>query len=57
MDRKASVKKYAGVTVSALTLECAAGDYVKGSVDIKGVKEEAGERSAGASTFTIPAYR
>lgn len=57
VDRKASVKKYAGVTVSAFTLECAAGDYVKGSIDLKGVKEEAGERSAGASTFTIPAYR
>lgn len=57
VDRKASVKKYAGVTVSALTLECAAGDYVKGSIDLKGVKEETGERSSVPSSFTIPAYR
>lgn len=57
VDRKASVKKYAGVTVSALTLECAAGDYVKGSIDLKGVKEESGERSSVPSLFTIPAYR
>lgn len=57
VDRKASVKKYAGVTVSALTLECAAGDYVKGSIDLKGVKEESGERSSVPSSFTIPAYR
>ena len=29
VDRKAKVMKYAGCTVSALSLECAAGDYVK----------------------------
>ena len=57
VDRKASVKKYPGVTVSALTLECAAGDYVKGSVDLRGVKEEPGERSSSPASFTIPAYR
>ena len=56
VDRKASVKKYGGVTVSAFTLECAAGDYVKGSIDLKGVKEEMGEKSQGGA-FSIPAYR
>ncbi len=57
VDRKASVKKYAGVTVSTLSLDCAAGDYVKGSVDLKGVKEEKGTKSTGSVKFTIPAYR
>ena len=57
VDRKASVKKYAGVTVSALSLDCAAGDYVKGSVDLKGVKEEEGTRGTDTCKFTIPAYR
>lgn len=57
VDRKAAVKSYAGVTISKLSLDCAAGDYVKGSVDIKGVKEEAGTKSTDAVKFTIPAYR
>ena len=57
VDRKASVKKYAGVTVSSFSLDCAAGDYVKGSVDLKGVNEETGTRSTDTTKFTIPAYR
>ena len=42
VNRKAAVKKYPGCTISTLSLDCAAGDYVKGSVDIKGIKEETG---------------
>lgn len=57
VDRKASVKRYKGVTVSAFSLECAAGDYVKGSIDLKGVDEETVERITSDDSFTIPAYR
>lgn len=57
VDRKASVKKYVGVTISAFSLDCAAGDYVKGSVDLKGIKEESGTKNSDNAKFTIPAYR
>lgn len=57
VNRKAAVKKYAGCTVSSLSLDCAAGDYVKGSVDLKGVREESGELNPELSGFTIPSYR
>jgi len=57
VDRNASVKKYTGCTVSSLTIEAAAGDYVKCSVDIKGVKEEAGTLNPSIQEFTIPSYR
>lgn len=56
MDRKAAVKKYSGCTISSLSLDCAAGDYVKGSFDIVGVKEEAGTK-ASLSSFSIPSYK
>lgn len=57
VDRKAAVKKYAGCTVSSLSLDCAAGDYVKGSMEINGVKEESGVLNAELSGFSIPSYR
>ena len=56
MDRHAAVKKYAGCTIGSLSLECAAGDYVKFSADLKGIKEEAGALTSGL-TLSIPAYR
>ena len=57
IDRKASVRKYAGITVSSLSFDAAAGDYVKGSVELTGVGEETGTRSAEPSSFSIPSYR
>jgi len=57
IDRKAAVKRYAGCTVASLSLECAAGDYVKGSIDIKGTKEESGTIEAALAAFAIPSYR
>ena len=57
VDRKAKVMKYAGCTVSALSLKCAAGDYVKATLDIQGVKEEAGTLNASLKSFTVPSYR
>lgn len=56
MDRKAATKKYSGCTISSLSLECAAGDYVKGSFDIVGVKEEAGTKAT-IPAFSVPSYR
>lgn len=56
VDRNAGVRKYAGCTVSALTIEAAAGDYVKCTMDLKGVKEEEGELAELAG-FTVPSYR
>ena len=57
VDRNAAVKKYTGCTVSSLSIEAAAGDYVKCSVDIKGVKEEPGALNGSIQDFTIPSYR
>ena len=57
VDRKAKVMKYAGCTVSALSLECAAGDYVKATLDIQGVKEEEGTLSESLKSFSVPSYR
>lgn len=57
INRKAAVKLYAGCTISTLSLDCAAGDYVKGSIDIKGTKEEAGHQNHLLEGFTIPSYR
>jgi hypothetical protein len=57
VNRKAAVKKYPGCTISTLSLDCAAGDYVKGSVEFKGVKEESGTLNASLTGFTIPSYR
>jgi hypothetical protein len=57
IDRKAAIKRYAGCTISALSLDCAAGDYVKGSIDLKGTTEESGTIDAALSGFTIPSYR
>lgn len=57
VDRKAATKRYTGCTVSALSLDFAAGDYVKGSMDIKGTKEENGETNAALKGFSIPSYR
>lgn len=57
VDRKAAVKQYAGCTVSALSLDCAAGDYVKGSLDIKGINEEVGSLNGGITGFAVPSYR
>ena len=57
VDRKAAVKRYAGCTISAFSLECAAGDYVKGSIDIKGTHEESGSLNASVSRFSHRPYR
>lgn len=57
VDRKAAVKQYAGCTISALALDCAAGDYVKGSMDLKGIKEENGSLNTNLKGFSVPSYR
>ncbi len=57
VDRKAAVKRYTGCTISSLSLECAAGDYVKGSIDLKGTKEETGSLNTSLKGFLIPSYR
>ena len=57
IDRKASKKKYTGITVSSFSFDAAAGDYVKGSVDLVGVKEESSAESVATEGFTIPSYR
>lgn len=57
VDRKAAAKRYPGCTVASLSLECAAGDYVKGSIDIKGTREETGSPNAALPSFSIPSYR
>lgn len=56
IGRKAAVKKYAGCTISTLSLDCAANDYVKGTIEVKGVNEEEGTLATLAS-YTIPSYR
>lgn len=57
IDKKAVIKQYPGCTISALSLTCAAGDFVKGSFDLKGIKEEAGILNTGIPGFSIPSYR
>jgi hypothetical protein len=57
VDRKAAAKKYAGCTVGSLSLDCAAGDYVKGGIDLKGTTEETGTLEAALKGFSIPSYR
>ena len=57
LDKKAVVKKYPGVTVSSLNLECPASDYVKGSIDLKGTEEQSGTINGSNTTFTLPSYR
>ena len=57
VDRKAAVKRYAGCTISAVSLECAAGDYVKGSFDIKGIHEENGSLNTDLTRFSHRPYR
>ena len=56
MDRKAKKAIYAGCTISTLQLDCAAGDYVKGSFDIVGTSEITGTFDE-VSTYSIPSYR
>jgi hypothetical protein len=57
VDRKAAIKRYVGCTISALSLDCAAGDYVKGSIDLKGTTEESGTIDEALKSFSIPSYR
>lgn len=57
IDRKAAKKIYNSVSVSSLSLDCAAGDYVKGSFDVKGFKEEDGTGVSGITGLTVPSYR
>ena len=57
IDRKAAIKKYAGCSISSFSLECAAGDYVKGSFDIKGTSEGSGTLNTGLTGFSLPSYR
>lgn len=49
VDRKVSVKKYSGCKVDSLDLECKAGDYVRGTVNIKGKDESSGATTGGLS--------
>ena len=56
IDRSASVKKYPGVTIGGLSLDATAGDYVKGSFDIKGTEENVGTVAV-LPKLTIPSYR
>ena len=56
VDRKAACRAYAGCTISSLSLEAAAGDYVKGSFDIVGQSEAAGTL-ASLDAYTVPSYR
>ena len=57
VDRKAAVKKYAGCTIGSLSIEAAAGDYVKVTFDVTGVKEETGQLNTSLKGFSIPSYR
>ena len=57
VHRRAATKAYAGCTIASLSLECAAGDYVKGSIDLRGVKEESGTLNESLKGFTVPSYR
>ena len=57
VNRKAAVKRYAGCTISSFSLDCAAGDYVKGSIDLKGIKEEVGTLNTNLTSYSIPSYR
>ena len=56
MDRKAKKAVYAGCTISTLQLDCAAGDYVKGSFDIVGTCETDGTLE-NLGSYSIPSYR
>lgn len=56
VDRKAACRAYTGCSISSLSLEAAAGDYVKGSFDIVGHNEAAGTL-ASLSAYTVPSYR
>lgn len=56
VDRKAACRAYTGCSISSLSLEAAAGDYVKGSFDIVGHSEAAGTL-ASLSAYTVPSYR
>jgi hypothetical protein len=47
VDRKVSCKKYSGCKVDSLELECKAGDFVKGTVNIKGKDEATGTLTGG----------
>lgn len=57
VDRKAAVKAYTGCVISSFNLECAAGDYVKGSFDVSGYNEVAGTIDPEITSYTIPSYR
>lgn len=57
VDRKAATKAYTGCVISTLNLECAAGDYVKGSFDVAGMNEVAGTIDPSLTSFSIPSYR
>ena len=43
--------------ISSLSLECAAGDYVKGSFDVDGYDEVAGTVDTDITTYSLPSYR
>ena len=57
IDRKAAIKTYAGCSISSFSLACAAGDYVKGSFEIKGTREESGSLNVGLTGFNLSSYR
>lgn len=50
VDRRVSVKKYSGCKIASFTLDAAAGDYVKYTLDIKAKDESAG------TLATLPAF-
>lgn len=57
VDRKAATRAYTGCVISSLSLECAAGDYVKGSFDVDGYDEVAGTVDTDITTYSLPSYR
>lgn len=57
IDRKAATKSYIGSTISNFSLECAAGDYVKGSFDVVAKNEVAGTIDTDITTYSVPSYR
>lgn len=56
IDRKLAVSKYSGCKVDSLSLDCPAGDFVKGSIAIK-AKDEATGVTAGLSALALKNYK
>lgn len=57
IDRKAAVHAYTGLVVDSLKIEAQAGDYVKGTLSVKGRDEVAGSINAALAVPTLKAFR